>query len=523
MSSNHNIFVSILDILNIKHTKKFSNKLYNEHPYKNNMYGFSCMLSEYGIENKGFSFKNKGVALQELEAPFITKLSNDLVVVGNINSDTVEVVDEKKKACLSKEEFIGKWSGQVLLVESDEHSIEPNYKENLKAVIFHTSKYIILFLAFFLALGIISLNTGFYNDISLVFALLINIAGAYTSYLLVLKQLRIQSGQANKICSLLTGKNDCDNILESDAAKLFGFSWSEIGLGYFAGNMLIIILLPHLYIYTVLMNVCALPYTLWSIWHQKFRAKQWCPLCLIVQSILWMLFIYNLLMGLFFISSFNIQDIILTGSIYVTPVFFLNLFIPILSEANNKEKISQELNSLKTNDKLFNILVKENARYEIDKTISTILLGNKDSENIITIVSNPHCNPCAQLHKKLNHILKTNSNGFCIRYIFSSFDKKLEECCRFFIAMYQKMNQREFLIFLEEWYKEGKYNTDAFFTKYRYDKEDATVQAEFDRHKGWLLENRISKTPTILFNGYELPMNIYKIEDITLLSKLKIS
>jgi uncharacterized membrane protein len=73
-----------------------------------------------------------------------------------------------------------------------------------------------------------------YTTLSFSLLLLTNLIGIYICYLLVLKQLRIQSRYADKICTLFS-KSDCNNVLESDAAKLWGiFGWSEIGLGYFS-------------------------------------------------------------------------------------------------------------------------------------------------------------------------------------------------------------------------------------------------------------------------------------------------
>ena len=46
-----NVFTSFLEILKIKHTRAFSNKYFNEHPHKYNLFGLSKMLSDYGIEN----------------------------------------------------------------------------------------------------------------------------------------------------------------------------------------------------------------------------------------------------------------------------------------------------------------------------------------------------------------------------------------------------------------------------------------------------------------------------------------
>ena len=35
-----------------------------------------------------------------------------------------------------------------------------------------------------------------------------------------------------------------------------------------------------------------------------------------------------------------------------------------------------------------------------------ILLGNRDAKEWITIISNPHCAPCAKLHLQIEKLLK---------------------------------------------------------------------------------------------------------------------
>jgi hypothetical protein len=40
----------LLELLGVKHTKEFSNRYFNEHPHKYNLFGISQMLSDYGIE-----------------------------------------------------------------------------------------------------------------------------------------------------------------------------------------------------------------------------------------------------------------------------------------------------------------------------------------------------------------------------------------------------------------------------------------------------------------------------------------
>lgn len=45
-----NIFVMFLKMLNVKYTNNFSSKYFEEHPYKNSLYGLSKMLTDFGKE-----------------------------------------------------------------------------------------------------------------------------------------------------------------------------------------------------------------------------------------------------------------------------------------------------------------------------------------------------------------------------------------------------------------------------------------------------------------------------------------
>lgn len=60
----------------------------------------------------------------------------------------------------------------------------------------------------------------------------------------------------------------------------------EVGFSYFLSNIIVVVFLTDLISYYAIINIFALPYTVWSVWYQKFKAKQWCVLCLIVQLIL---------------------------------------------------------------------------------------------------------------------------------------------------------------------------------------------------------------------------------------------
>jgi hypothetical protein len=77
------------------------------------------------------------------------------------------------------------------------------------------------------------------------------------------------------------------------------------------------------------------------------------------------------------------------------------------------------------------------------------------------------------------------------------------------------------LSFLNDWYRSGKNNREAFYGKYPFNQDDKALLSEFNRHREWLDGTKIRATPTVLFNGYELP-DKYRVEDIKYFTKTEI-
>ncbi|MDL2277484.1 thioredoxin domain-containing protein [Parabacteroides sp. OttesenSCG-928-G07] len=518
INSKQNILSIYLNLLQVKHTKEYSKNYYEEHPHKNDLYGLSKMLSHYGVENLALRMEKTPDTLQEIETPCIVHIKNNFGVVSKVCSQKVHYYYNGEKLVTPYEEFLNIWSGNVLIGETDENSIEPDYKTNRRKELVRTGEKTAIILAIVLLLGIFGLTTQFYTETSLITSLLINAFGLYISYLLILKQLKINSHYADKICSLIQ-QGDCNNVLETDAARFLGvFSWSEIGLGYFFTNIVLIVCLPNLYPYLSLINIFALPYTIWSVWYQKQVAKQWCPLCLLVQGILWLLFLNNLLFGLITIPVFTISSILLVGCLYAAPILLLNLFVPYLADSMKLQEVSHELNAVKADKKIFAGSLKSQPNYELNRNIG-LLFGNPEAKHVITVVTNPHCNPCEKMHYRIEDLLSRTDNGYCIQYILTEFNQELANSSKLFIAMYQKMSAEDFLLFMHDWYKNGKNNHLKFYEKYPFDKDDKALLTEYTNQNKWKSNTDIHGTPTVLFDGYKLP-DKYKVEDLSYFKEL---
>ncbi|GHT19387.1 hypothetical protein AGMMS4957_03760 [Bacteroidia bacterium] len=521
-AKGNNIFVSFLELLNVKHTREFSGRYFHEHPHKYNLFGISKMLSDYGIANAGTKIENKDEEIFNIELPFIAHFGGgDFVIVYKIEQEKVWCIWNEQEISLSLSEFIDAWSGVILLAETSKDSIEPNYKVNRKKEILNAAQTYMLLFAGGLLLLLAYIRNSLFADWGLTLLLLLNFAGIYIGYLLVQKQLRIHSKYADKICSLFK-QSDCNNVLESKAAKLWGvFGWSEIGLGYFSANALILLFLPQLVSYVAILNIFALLYSVWSVWYQKFKAKQWCALCLIVQILFWLVFATNLTFGFIQMPDFNMANWLLLGCIFVFPILGFNILIPKISKERLVQHLKQEINSLKADDDVFKVFLKKQTHYEVDKSDSQIRFGNSDANLQITILTNPFCYPCAMMHKRIEKLLKAMDEQICIQYIFSSFEPSLDFANKYLIAAFLVHNTDIFRQIIGDWFDKGKLLKEQFFKDLHLSIDSFTVETEFQKHEMWRGKTQIRGTPTILVNGYQLPEN-YKIEDLRYFTKLEI-
>lgn len=505
----NNILTSFLKALHVKYTSDYAEKLYEEHPHKYNLYGLSKMLEEYGIANAGVRINDKNI--HSLETPFIAHIGNDFVVVNRVTDKQVNYHWKDKDIDVTEEQFKRLWSGVVLIAETDENSIEPDYQQHRRKYLLNLFQNLLLAGIPLIALLWIYSKQGFQIANAVLF--LLYVIGALTSLLLVQKQIYAHGQYADKICSLFKQK-DCNNVLESDAAKVFGWiSWSEIGLGYFLSNLLLMATSPALMPYLTFINILALPYTIWSVWYQYKVVKQWCMLCLVVQGILWLAIIVLYIGELIQLPDFNMPDIYKVGMIYIFPTLLINKISFGLAIQRKTTHIKQELNSLKTTEEVFNALLKKQPFHSVDATDSSILFGNQEATLRISILTNPHCEPCAKMHTRVEKLLQKAGDKLCIQYIFSAFNDDLLKSNRFLIAAYQNESREKAEEIYHRWYDKEKYHADSYMESLGYDITTETVTEELKRHNKWKETNKLSATPTILVNGYVLPEH-YQIEDM---------
>ena len=517
-----NLFLQLCEELHIPHTRTYTKRTFDEHPYKYTLYGLSRMLSDYGVRNRGVHFDDKGSALAELDTPFVAQVSGDLALVTLITEDEVTYRWHGEYVRVLHEQFLSIWSGVALLVDPSDEAEEPDFEEHHRAERIQYAKE--WGAAGSIALGLVCLFllAPHFSLFGLCLFTL-NILGLYVCYLLILRQLKIASSTADRLCNLLK-HSTCTDLLDTPASKAaFGISWNEVGTAYFGVNALVLLFMPSALPMLALLAFGAVGYSAWSLWYQRFRAHVWCPLCLlvqtvfIVQALVYLVFLGNKVVS--FDSVFHwetLARVLFLLSSYFEATLCLHLALSVIAQARQAKQWKYSYRNLKLREEVFEFLLQKEPHYETSAD-SCIRFGNPDARYRLTILTNPYCNPCATMHRRLHGLIHQDC---CIEFVFTSFGPEYESVSRLMVAAYFQLGAARAWQLYAEWYAGGKTRQEAFFEGLGLDADSEVVTEEYRRHTQWREQTGLSATPTLLVNGHRMPKE-YQIEDFIDLLKIE--
>lgn len=505
--------------LRIRVTNSTIKEFLLKHPHYPSLKSVCDVLNKWNIENYALNLDMDEI--RALEMPFIAHLKDgggQLAFVEKIENGEVRYTVSKQKRI--KEDFVKfseKLSGAVIVMQAGENSGEKEYREKHQNEFLN--KILLPLIIFTLAYGVIYFFVITERTILqaeyLFWGLLITkIIGFSASAVLVLHELKISTPLADKICGF-SSKTDCDTVLSSNASKLFGWiNWADVGLIYFTGTFLYLIGIQSasgLWFLAVL-SALALPYPVFSIYYQAFKAKKWCPFCLLVQLILIAEFVLLL-------PALYLEFITVVNFLYLLVSFLVPASLWLITKAfyiTAKEKTESYYVHLqfKRNPEVFGFLLTKERYEEISITEDSLFLGNPKAQVAITAFLSLYCNPCAKAFKQLKELLD-NNQGVKINVIFSVYDdeesKKLINTLYF---IYKNRGQKKATDFLYKWYTMSVQNRKTLYEQEQlpegFDVTDTIGQKNkilFDKYK-------IPGTPTVFINGYKYPAQQYNYSDI---------
>lgn len=500
-----------------------------EHPDYPSMLSIVDVLNNYGVSTLAINASVK--MLPDLPSHFITQLrttsnnSDMQFTLVEKMEDGFKYYDtnERKWCFIIADSFIEKWSGIVMLTEKNEGVGEKEYSKKRFAEKKRNFSIDIAVLFFPIITLLICISSFVLNGGSPLFPVLFLLAtflGLSSGLLILWHEHDQYSPIVQNICS--SGKKiNCNAVLQSSGSKIFDISWSSIGVVYFSGTLLALatggVMNGAMHWILFWPSLFALPYIFYSIYYQLKVVRQWCVLCLFTQGTLLAQFILALA-GHWYnypVEGISMHTLSLLLVSFLLPIIVLTLLLPAYRDIKSNKHYQKELRSIKYNPRVFNSLLNQQKSIVQSTEGLGIVIGAPDAKNKIIKVCNPYCQPCAEAHIVMERLLN-NSDNVQLQIIFNiSADEKDIRVppVKHLLALNSKQDATLTRQALNDWYLPGRKNYISFAERYplngELDQQEAKLQAMSD----WCSGNRITYTPTIFVNGYELPPN-YNFNDL---------
>ena len=505
----------LLKVLKISINQKSIREELHKHPDFNSFLAISDVLTNFNVPKAAYEIERE--QLTNVPLPFICCMSNkEFLLVTKMDNGSVTVSNEKRiDEVLDIGIFKTYYSGSVLIAEKRENSGEINFKklkkkevlDGLRIPVVITGVTCVLLLMVFL-----NISSSGPVGIPLIFAISVKIIGTVTAILLLIQSLDENNPIVQKLCGGDNIHVDCNAILTSKAAKLSEeLSWSEIGFFYFTGTLLVLLFNNDISVLYILswLNLFSLPYTLYSIYYQWRRVRKWCVLCCTVQVLLWIEF-FNFLPIQFHIMQ--LPDLNGWGSLVLgmaLPILFWIFIKPYLVSAKQVGPIQQQLNYFKYNNGILEKQLDEQPKYSILNGENSIILGNREAKNILTMVSNPYCEPCAKAHRLMETWLM-NNNDLSLQIVFSINHIKTEtkiEVLKHLMSLQRFDDENTLREAINSWYDQDYKDYDRWAAIHPSSAKILNELEILKRQSDWCRMAQVTSTPTFFINGKMLPPN----------------
>lgn len=276
-------FITAYQYLNeckIKIERDFLQQRMQSHPDYPSLVSLTDALDELHISYSTVIIdKDK---LHELQFPLLAHTTNN-------GSEDFEIINNLNSA--NDSEFLKRWNGIVLIAESistirnkEHNALQKEKRGNGNKIVIAISALTVIYLSVFL----------FHFDLTVLLLSFLNALGIFISALIVMRSMGKDNILIQKLC-ITYGKYGCDKLLQSKAASIFkGAGWGDIGLVYFTGIFLCLLLANISGNSVFILPLLLIPFTLsfaftfFSVWYQWRVVKNWCKMCLIVVGIVWL-------------------------------------------------------------------------------------------------------------------------------------------------------------------------------------------------------------------------------------------
>lgn len=533
--TNDNLFNTcsfLLKSLDIKYSTTHLNGFLSDHLHPSSLLAIQDTLSEYGIETVAV---RKGEHFYHVfELPFICSIqqadwsSAVFTVVTYIDNDRIDYLEPLTKKILTTtiQRFQSIDKGMIMLIDSSKATDEIDLRENLvkerKKNLLANLPILLALVSLFSCGGYILTHYSAPQSWIHLSYLLTSFGGVLISLLLIWHEFDKSNRLIKQVCGNGRKKVNCSAVLSSSHSSMFGISWSVWGGAYFwmlfSVQMLYVNNFSFLVV-TASLSFMAVPYVFYSIYVQWQIIKQWCPLCLGVQSLL----VINALIAISVLQftysyrhySFQSYAFVITLLIGAFMLLLICALVPVLKSARESETFERKLRMFKLDINVFEYFLNKGQplNYPVDSL--GIIIGNPLADNEIVKVCHPYCSYCSNMHLKLERLIN-NNDTIKIRIIFKAPVDKNDigrKAVTHFLAIQQKYGNEFVHTALNDWYGSPYKDYEAFAKKFVIDSELVEQDYKVIAMNKWVDSMKIRVTPTLFFNGYEFP-SAYTVEDL---------
>lgn len=507
------ILTALLRSLRVPINTSTSDACIRKHPNYPSMLAVSDCLDEWRIENATYRIGKDEYDPKLLEYPLLAYMpKKDFIVIEAIEDGMVTYSDAREtSATITEGDFLEQWNGIFLYAEAGAES-GPRLELKMRSNRYLSTLGLPMLTALILG-AILTIFLTDHRSTEILIPILIKLAGLAVSIVLLMHTVNGNNTLVNSLCKF-GGKADCNKILNSTAARINSWlSWSEVGFFYFSGSLIALLISSSYIPLLVVLNLLCLPYTVWSIGYQ-YRNKNWCFLCCSVQALLWAEFVYFLLAFDYSIPALSVADVFVLILAFLFPVSIWSSLKPLFNDWVKLDPLRAQLKTFKYNKELFQQILSKQPRYAVEHTLYPIVLGSKEPKAIITVISNPFCEPCAAAHRVMEDLLYFDS-GLQFKLVFATSGEVDDPAVKFqqhVINMVYSNQSDQVQKALEDWYNDPKRKYESWSVKYP-NGNSRGIGGVPVRQKAWCDMVGVILTPTILVNGYKLP-DPYRIEDL---------
>lgn len=506
------LFTTLFDKCGVNYTQHHLKSLITDVPYIHSMYGVGVVLAKYNIDYHCVRFDNKDNIRKISTGIIIYK--GEFYVVTKVTTTGCVLYSKGIEKLIEFGDLYDGWNGVIMIVTPKKSSIEQNYILNK-----HNSNIAKLKTIWFCLLSISAIAAGiicnrFIFDITLSLVIVLSILGIGVSYLLLQKQLHIPNKFADRLCGLAK-ESHCEDVTQSDGATLFGlFKLSEIGASFFAVNLLALLFLPQYAPSYAVISALVLPFSFWSVWYQKFKAKSWCVLCLMTLGLMWLQAAVYLFGGYYAKWSLShVMPMVLLCVAYGIALFLINKAMALIEKQRSDSAWRREFNILKSQDYVVDAYISNANHFDVTtKNCSSLFFGDTGAQHLITVFSNPYCSPCAMMHDTIAGYPGKNVR---IQYVMTYFSEERSVVNKYIIAAYQQLGSEKAWKLMTKWYADGKDQGVDFFIKYNLNIDTEEVIREFEKQRLWAQNDNLYGTPTVMVNGVVIEYP-YEVSDYML-------